>query len=239
MKHHPFPRRNVVVGAVDAHHIHAVGDQLLHHVGVVGGLARERHHDADAAVRGGRPEQRARGRLELRFAFLERGGCGRSWRRRRAADRAREHLEHGVDARKHVRFAAAKRREAGAREALLERAEVVRAKCDVMQQVARARPGGRRDALDVARVTELEVDERRAEGVKLAGEVDEGRGRRGGWAHATGRSHAACLVTKSRRRRRYFLVRVIDVPNSVRPPVQSSMTSVKLAVVQEALNVTV
>jgi len=47
---HPLPRLGIVVGAVDAHAVHAVAQELEHQTRVARGFARHGHHDATGTV---------------------------------------------------------------------------------------------------------------------------------------------------------------------------------------------
>ena len=156
---HPLPRRCIVVRAIDAHEIGAVCDQRPDRVGVVRRFRRERHHDAYAAPLGHRSEKRARARGQPLLTLVEVGGAGQLGRRRLATDRPRKDGEHGIDARQHVGLATSERREAGAREPVLEGAAIVRAQREVVNEIARARPRNRRATFDVVRVSRRRRDE--------------------------------------------------------------------------------
>ena len=68
---HPGPRSLVVVGAVDAHAVHAVLDQAMDQRVVVCGFAWQGHHNGHATFGGNRAEQRSGMRIQQALPGIE------------------------------------------------------------------------------------------------------------------------------------------------------------------------
>ena len=126
------------MGAVDARHVHARGDQPLNHGGIVCGFGRQRHHDVHgtprrrAAQQGGGVafEQRVAAAHAHRF-IVEAAVPG-------LTGEAVQDAEHLVEVGQHMRFRASERREAQAGESFLYVPAVAMAEAEVVGQVAGA-----------------------------------------------------------------------------------------------------
>ena len=101
------------MGAVDAHAVHALGQQVVDEARVVGGFARHGDHDAHVPARFGRAEQIVGMLLEQMLAVgkvVHRGQvlAGAPL----LAGEFVQGFQHGVDGGQHVRFGPAQRGQA-------------------------------------------------------------------------------------------------------------------------------
>jgi hypothetical protein len=155
---HAQPGVRPVVGAVDAHDIHAGGQQAGDQARVVGRRRRHGHHDPRGTLAGRRAEQFARvlgephraagrvhRRLPRRFGFAVPG-------------QARQRGQHRFEVGERIGLAAAQPAQAEQPEFLLRLAQVDLAQAQVMQQVARAVAKRRMRRIDLARVPRLDAE---------------------------------------------------------------------------------
>jgi len=135
---HAQPGARLVVGAVDAHAVHAAGQEVVHQLVVEGRLARHGHHDAHVAADRGGAEQGLGMTVQKLGAGLEAERCRPGGQRRLAACEPVQHAQHGVDAGQHMRFGTAEGGQAEFGQARLQRTQVVLPHGEVVHQVARA-----------------------------------------------------------------------------------------------------
>jgi hypothetical protein len=136
---HAGPRLGGVVGAVDAHAVHALKDEIADEIVVGGCFGRHRNHDADVASRGNRTEQgfgvffKQRGAL-ADFGSAVRHGGARFGRTCETVKR----VCHGVQRADDVRLGAAERGKSERSQLRLQLADIVAPKRQVMNQIGRA-----------------------------------------------------------------------------------------------------
>ena len=128
------------MGAIDAGAVHAGGHQIVDELGLRGRFRRQgRHHPGVRAAPLAPAEQPVCLRLQFR--------CARCRRRRRGiggarlAGQALEGRDERIERQRDLAFAAAERRQAAGREAILEIGEVVLAQGEIMGKIEHS--GGR------------------------------------------------------------------------------------------------
>ena len=174
---HALPDLRMVVGAVDAHDLHAGLHQVADQHRLLGGLARHRHHDA-------RPAAAARGTEDGVGVLGEQGIAGIEHDRRRPRDlvgdrlmaEREEHLEDRLQRCHDVRFHAAQRAQPQLAELVLQFAHVVPADGEVVDQVVGALAHRRRRRFDLGGEFLLGGQRRAAKLVDAAGDAVEAQG---------------------------------------------------------------
>ena len=154
---HLPPCRRVVVGAIDAHEVHARPQQVLDEPHVLGSGARHGHHDADQAIARCRTEQSSRVIPQQQPAAAEVDGRMRLLGGRhpgQGLETGDDRIEPGND----VRLEDAERRKPERMQVVLQAADVALAEAQVMKQVAGAVPVMRLDGIDLAGVCRLELE---------------------------------------------------------------------------------
>ena len=167
---HAGPCGLVVVGAVDAHAVHAAGEQGADEGRVVGGLGRQGDHDADGAAPGAGTEERggvlvgaAEALVEVDRVVPVAVGPG---------GKPSEDAEDGFDGGEGVGFGAAEGGESEGGEAALEVAIVAAAEGEVLHEVVGAAPVERMDRFDRRGGAGVERQHLLADRLELAGEID-------------------------------------------------------------------
>ena len=148
---HSLPDRGVVVGAVDAHDLHAGLDEIADQRRLVGGFARHRHHDPGRPATPCGSEDRIGMRRQqfVTAAEGDRRRCRNFGRNRLLTERA-ERLLHRLQRSHHVRLHAPERAQAESGKLALQLADVEAADRKIVNEVvgARAHRGRRGVELD-------------------------------------------------------------------------------------------
>jgi hypothetical protein len=147
---HALPDLRAVVRTIDPHDLHAGLDQAADDAGVVGRLARHRHHDprAPPRARGTEDPVGVLGQECVTGVELDRRGC-RHVRRHRPREKFVEDLLDRMQGRHDMRFHAAQRTEAQSRQVILQHAHVVAAHREVVNEVAGTIAHRRRDGIEL------------------------------------------------------------------------------------------
>ena len=138
-----------------------------HQLRIVRRLARHGHHDARGAGLRRRTQQGARVVGQQQRAGAQVHRPRRMWRHF-AAGQPRQVRQHRVDAGERAGFHVRQRRQAAADQVGLQRADVVAAHAEVVQQIARAGAVGRLDGLDVRGMRRFQLQRRGADRAERA-----------------------------------------------------------------------
>ena len=145
---HLHPRRVVVVGAIDAHAVHAALQELADEGVVAGRLTGHRDHDPDRPARGRRTEQRGGVPGQQLGTFGVVGNTTEPADALGLLAQGVERTEHRFDGAAGMRFEAAERRQPVLGEHRLERPQIGPAQRQVVHQIACAAALRRRDQRD-------------------------------------------------------------------------------------------
>ena len=142
---HPQPRRGIIMGAIDAHAVHALLEQVMNEQVIVRGLARHGDHDADPAPAGCRTQQGfgVFGEQPLPACEIESGSL-RRWRLPGALCQAVQDFQNRVDRGQDVRLSSPERGQPHFGQPELQWTEVASTEGQIMQEV----PGACSDSLD-------------------------------------------------------------------------------------------
>ena len=159
---HRLPARGVVVCAVDAHDVHSGLEQLAHQPRIVRRLARHGHHDARGAGLRRGAQQGARVVREQQRPGAQVHRPRRMWRRC-AAGQPRQVCQYRIDAGERAGFHVRQRRQPATDQVGLQRADIVAAHAQVVQEIARAGAMGGLDGFDGRGMRGLQLQGRGAD----------------------------------------------------------------------------
>ena len=177
MGNHRRPGLWTVVGAVDAHAVHATGQQLADHRRVRRRLARHRHQDANRPLRGLRAEQCGRMLVEQGLPGCEIDAVGsRTGLAPAPADQVMQDPQNGRQIVEHVRLGPSERGQTQRGEALLHLPYIVLPKRDVVKEIPRTASIGRVLIPQIGFESVLHLMAAAAEGQELIDELGQHMG---------------------------------------------------------------